>query len=110
MPYPCLIQDMQTKMGTSIMYIMQKFLKGIQDTIGEKCFQAVTNEGSIRTFNMQVAKVDKPLLSVSGITRRGNRVVFDPHGSYIENCVTGEYTQIHEVNGMYVLPTWVPGF
>ena len=77
---------------------------------GEKSFQAITNEGSIRTFNMQVAKVDKPLLSVSGITKRGNRVVFDPHGSYIENCITGEFTQIHEINGMYVLPTWVPGF
>ena len=77
---------------------------------GEESFRAFTNEGSAKVFNMQVAKVDKPLLSVSSITKRGNRVVFDPQGSYIENCFTGELTEIHEVNGMYVLPMWFPGF
>ena len=75
---------------------------------GEKKFVAYTDSGQQKVFNMQVAAVDKPLLSVSGVVKRGNRVVFDPQGSYIENLHTWEVTPVYEVNGMYPLPTWIP--
>ena len=75
---------------------------------GEKKFVAFTDSGQQKVFNMQVAAVDKPLLSVSGVVKRGNRVVFDPQGSYIENLHTWEITPVYEVNGMYSLPTWIP--
>ena len=75
---------------------------------GEKKFVAFTDSGQQKVFNMQVAAVDKPLLSVSGVVKRGNRVVFDPQGSYIENLHTWEVTPVYEVNGMYSLPTWIP--
>ena len=75
---------------------------------GEKKFVAFTDSGQQKIFNMQVAAVDKPLLSVSGVVKRGNRVVFDPEGSYIENLHTWEVTPVYEVNEMYSLPTWVP--
>ena len=78
------------------------------DNEGEKKFMAYTDSGQQKVFNMQVAAVDKPLLSVSGVVKRGNRVVFDPQGSYIENLHTWEVTPVYEVNGMYSLPTWIP--
>ena len=75
---------------------------------GEKKFSAYTEDGYVKNFNMQVAKVDKPLLSVSGMVSKGNCVIFHPHGSYIQNLYSGEVTWIKENNGMYILPVSVP--
>ena len=47
------------------------------------------------------------MLSVSGMTKKGHKVVFDEAGSYIEDKSTGEKSWMHEVNGMYMLKLWV---
>ena len=55
----------------------------------------------------QVCDVNKALLSVRRLTQAGNKVVFDPNGSYIENLETGEKMNMQEKGGMYVLKLWV---
>ena len=52
--------------------------------------------------------MDDALLSVSKVVKAGNRVVFDPTGSYIEHALTGEVTPLIEQRGLYKLKIWVP--
>ena len=59
-------------------------------------------------MKVQVTEVNKALPSVSRIVQAGNRVVFDPEGSYIEDTTTGEWIDIKEKNGFYALTMWVP--
>ena len=40
----------------------------------------------------QICAVNKTLMSVSKIASKGNRVIFDDDGSYIEDKETGERT------------------
>ena len=51
--------------------------------LGQKKFQAVTEENIGRSVTAQVCSVNKSLLSVSKVTRGGARVIFDSSGSYI---------------------------
>ena len=44
-----------------------------------------TIEGILGKFTFQIAKVNKPLLSVAMLVKDGMRVVFDDTGSYIYN-------------------------
>ena len=46
-------------------------------------------------------------MSVSKIAAKGNRVVFDDDGSYIEDKATGERTWMKQVGGMYHIKMWV---
>ena len=75
--------------------------------LGEKKFEAVTEEGGIREITAQVCDVNKPLLSVSKMVAAGNRVVFGPDGSYVEDVKTGEVVWLKEQGGMYMLKMWV---
>ena len=58
--------------------------------LGEKKFQAVSQEGVTRSITAQVCAVHKALMSVKKVMRAGNRVVFDEEGTCIEDKVTGE--------------------
>ena len=64
--------------------------------MGEKKFDAVTEDGGIRQITAQVCEVNKPLLSVSKMVAAGNRVVFDPEGSYVEDVNSGEVVWLNE--------------
>ena len=55
----------------------------------------------------QVCAVNNNRMSVSGIARNGNRVVFDDDRSYIEDKASGERTWMHKVDGMFMLKLWV---
>ena len=61
----------------------------------------------MRAMTFQVAKVNKALGSVSQIVNNGNRVIFDPSGSYIENVFTNDRMWLRERNGVYVLDALV---
>ena len=74
---------------------------------GEKTFTGETKESIARRITAQVADVNKALLSVSKITKAGNRVVFDEDGSYIEDKVTGQKMWMEHEGGMYTLKMWV---
>ena len=74
--------------------------------LGEKRFTGTSTEGISRKLTAQVCDVNKALLSVSKMTKNGNRVIFDSDGSYIEDKQTGERMNLTEKNGMYMLNLW----
>ena len=61
----------------------------------------------MRAVKVQVADVNKDLLSVSKLVKAGSTVVFHPEGSYIEDLATQERMWLKEVGGMYTLGLWV---
>ena len=90
--------------------VMYEVANGVRiPNLGEKSFQGYTDaEGIKRGIKAQVCDVNKALLSVSKLVQAGNRVVFDPQGSYIEDTTTGEQIWLQETGGMYTLKMWVP--
>ena len=79
---------------------------------GQKVFLGDSTEGVTKQVRAQVCDVNKALLSVSPVVRKGNRVVFQEEGSYIEDRSNGQVMWLTEDNGMYLLKLWVrnPGF
>ena len=75
--------------------------------LGEKTFTAFTNTGFEHYMTAQVTEVSKALLSVSKLTSKGCRVVFDEGNSYIENKSTGDWIPMEERHGMYFLKMWI---
>ena len=75
---------------------------------GEQHVRAVTQDGHEIAFKAQVTDVHRPLMSVSRICDKGNRVVFDSHGGYIESLTTGEKIQVHRDCNVYRLQVKVP--
>ena len=55
----------------------------------------------IHNITFQVTDATRPLAAVSKIVQKGNRVVFDPRGSYIENIKSGQQIGLIEVGGTY---------
>ena len=75
--------------------------------LGEKrCLMCTDESSTEHRLTMQVADVNRALLSVCKAVDGGNRVVFDKDWSYIEDVRTGERTTIHRRGGLYVLETW----
>ena len=75
---------------------------------GEQHFMAVTSDGHEITFKAQVTDVHRPLMSVSRICDKGNRVVFERHGGYIESLTTGEKIHVRRDHNVYRLQVDVP--
>jgi hypothetical protein len=75
--------------------------------LGERTFLGYTEDGSVKAVTAQICAVSQTLMSVSKIASRGNRVVFDDDGSYIEEKATGNKTWMTQVGGMYSLKMWV---
>ncbi len=76
----------------------------------------MTGEGNPAEATFQVADVTRPLCSVTKICDRGNRVIFDNKGGYIENLATGVQTRFCRQNNVYVMEMYLeeemaaPGF
>ena len=75
--------------------------------LGERKFLGVSEEGVARGMTAQVCAVNKTLMRVSKLVNKGNRVVFEEEGSYIEDKTTGEVTWMRQAGGMYYLDLWV---
>ena len=75
--------------------------------LGERRFLGVTEDGKAKGVVAQICAVNKSLMSVSKITGKGNRVVFDDDGSFIEDKASGEKTWLQQSGGMYYLKMWV---
>ena len=73
---------------------------------GKRKYVGTSDEGIRRRLAAQVCDNNKALLSVSKMTKNGNRVIFDSDGSYIEDKQTGERMNLTEKNGMYMLSLW----
>ena len=83
----------------------------IMTNAGQKRVSFRTKEGTTSSIVFQATGVRKPLASVSRIVERGNRVVFDPSGSYIENAQTGARHTIEKESGTFVMNVDIsPGF
>ena len=73
---------------------------------GQKRIKGITADGTTLGIDVNIAEVKKTLGSVRRICERGNRVVFDDEGSYIEHKETGKITPIVKRSGAYVLEMW----
>ena len=69
---------------------------------------AVSSSGQEIMFKAQVTDVHRPLMSVSRICDRGNRVVFDSQGGYIKSLTTGEKIHVRRDHNVYRLQVEVP--
>ena len=76
---------------------------------GEKQIRIKTKTGDVRQMTFQVAKVTKPLCSVSKICEKGHTVVFDESGSYIKHKKTGAVIQLKKERGVYVMDAAILG-
>ena len=54
-----------------------------------------------------MAKITRPLASVSEIVRKNYRVLFDKDGSFIENKKSGKTIDIRQEGSLYFLDLWV---
>ena len=75
--------------------------------LGQQQLQACTSDGMDTEILFQIADVSKPLVSVSAICERGNRVTFGRGGGFIQNLETGVRTPFFRQNGIYVLEMWL---
>ena len=75
--------------------------------LGSRTFDAKTTHSQNRRLTCKVGPVRKMLLSVTDMLSKGNRVVFDPQGSYAENIATGDWTPIEQKNGIFIMKLWV---
>jgi len=74
---------------------------GRMPNLGEKQVHFKTSDGAESNVVFQVTHARKPLASVSKMVKKGNRVIFSPSGSYIENIATKKRIDMQEVNGTY---------
>jgi len=70
---------------------------------GEKHVQTQTAEGHLCGIKIQVAQVNKALLSVSKICDVGHEVIFTKDGGRIVHQVTGQVVHFRRVDGVYRL-------
>ena len=75
--------------------------------IGEQLLPAMTDDGSETEVLFQLADVSCPLISVSQICDRGNRVIFGRGGGVILNLETGQEVPFQRVGGVYALGLWM---
>ena len=75
--------------------------------LGEQRLKAVTEEGEETEVLFQIADVSKPLVSVSAICERGNRVIFGRSGGVVQNLTTGNLIPFERRSGIYILSLWL---
>ena len=69
--------------------------------LGERRF-GFTEDGAANNIAAQVCAVNQGLMSVRQMTKKGNRVVFDDEGNYIEDNASGAKTWMRDEGGMYL--------
>eukprot|EP00959_Pyramimonas_sp_CCMP1952_P449924 9420646-Pyramimonas_sp.AAC.1 len=75
--------------------------------LGDRSPNIISENGLLKKVRFHVADVDKPLLAVSSIQRKGCRIVFDDE-SYIQNKYNpSEIIPLLEENGTYKMKAWV---
>ena len=77
--------------------------------VGEKLLKFEFSDGDNGSIQFRLANVTKPLGAVSSVCDKGNRVVFDSEGSYVELKSSGKRIPLRRQNGVYVMDVWVGG-
>ena len=75
--------------------------------LGQQHIRACTSEGMETEVLFQVAEISKPLISVSAICERGNRVIFGKGGGVVQHLAIGHETPFYRQNGIYILEMWL---
>ena len=75
--------------------------------LGEQHLKACTEDGDETAVLFQIADVSKPLVSVSAICERGNRVIFGRNGGVVQNLQNGKLIPFQRRNGIYILSLWL---
>ena len=70
--------------------------------LGEKQLDVVTSEGKTARATFQCADVTRALCAVSKICDKGNKVIFEASGGYIESA-NGQRTKFRRENNVHVL-------
>ena len=73
------------------------------ENLGQKRVDFEAANGVKSNILFQVTDSRKPLASVSKIVSNGNRVVFAPDRSYIENVSSGRKIDTQLTNGTYAI-------
>ena len=74
---------------------------------GEQHIRAVTDNGLETEVCFQLAEVECPLVSISSVCDKGNRVIFGKSGGVIQNVATGAEVPFQRRGGVYALGLWV---
>ena len=74
---------------------------------GEQVVRAVTDNGLETEVVFQLADVECPLVSISSVCDKGNRVIFGQSGGVIQNVETGAEVPFQRRGGVYALGLWV---
>ena len=77
--------------------------------MGEKLLKFEFDDGGNGSMKFRLANVTKPLGAISSVCDRGNRVVFDSEGSYVDLQSSGKRIPLRRQNGVYVMDVWVGG-
>ena len=72
--------------------------------LGQQRIHAATESGNPTDVLFQIAEVGKPLVSVSAVCERGNRVIFGKGGGVVKNVRTAEF---YRKNGVYIMSLWL---
>ena len=75
--------------------------------MGSRTFDAQTSRSQNRRLTCKLGPVRKMLLSVNDMLSKGSRVIFDSHGTYVENITTGNWTPIEQKSCIFVMRLWV---
>ena len=81
-------------------------MKGVVEA-NQQRLMAMTEAGDPTEVLFQIADVSKPLMSVSAICEKGNRVIFGKAGGVVQNVKTGRLIPFQRENGIYVLSLWL---
>ena len=68
---------------------------------GCKRVKVTTQEGQLRTMNMQITDVNRALMSVAKICDAGHTVTFTTDGGVIRNNKSGDETKFRRDNNVY---------
>ena len=74
---------------------------------GEQHLRAVTDNGMETEVCFQLCDVACPLVSISAVCDKGNRVTFGRAGGVIQNLATGAEVPFERRGGVYALGLWV---
>ena len=74
---------------------------------GEQQLRAVTDNGLETEVLFQLCDVSCPLVSISAVCDKGNRVIFGRAGGIIQNLDTGAEVPFERRGGVYAIGLWV---
>ena len=71
--------------------------------LGTQVGKGVSEQDDTWSINFDIAKISRPLGSVSKLLKNNHRAMFDEGNSYIQNKSTGKKTKLREEGGLFFL-------